>query len=68
MEQKFEDILNNYINGNRKDAKKAFEELTGNELHNFTGWMRKKYEDSYYEGDPDRQTGRLFYFVLFLAC
>lgn len=62
MEEKFQSILDNYINGNRSDAKEAFEKLSGNELHNFSTWIKVYYSASHANNDV------VFDFLVFLAC
>lgn len=59
MTDKFESIFENYLMGNRKDSRQSFDDLTGNERHNFTGWAKKRFEESNVDND-------LIDFLLFL--
>lgn len=57
--EKFEIILNNYINGNRSDAKKMVKEFSENELDQFKDWLKEIYHE-------ERDKRSLFDFVVFL--
>ncbi len=58
--EKFESILENWINGNRKDVRKAVEKLSSNEQYNFANWLREKFKQEWHEKSD------LFEMVLFL--
>lgn len=61
MEQTFESILENWINGNRGDVRKMVNKLSSNEQYQFKNWLREKHSDgSYYSGD-------IFEMVLFIC-
>jgi hypothetical protein len=40
METKFEEIIESYQNGQRKQCANQFDALTDNEKHNFKGWVK----------------------------
>lgn len=44
MEEKFQSILNNYINGNRKDARKAYKDLEDYEIDDFKNFIREEFK------------------------
>lgn len=46
MEQKFDEIINSWINGQRSQCAEQFDRLTENEKHNFKGWITDSYYDS----------------------
>lgn len=60
-DDKFQSILDNYINGNRGDARKGFEALSSNEKHNFKGWL-KTYREEVGFGE---HVADLLFFLLF---
>lgn len=44
MEEKFQSILENYVNGNRKAARKAYKDLEDYELLDFKVWLREEFK------------------------
>lgn len=60
MESTFENILENWINGNKSDVRKMVDKLTSNEQYQFKNWLREQYEQNNKDHD-------LFEMLLFIA-
>jgi hypothetical protein len=63
MEAKFQSIVDNWINGNRKDAREQFEAIPNSRIGQFSEWLKVKFRDG---SNYDRQT--LYEIVVFLLC
>jgi len=46
MEETFQNIVDNWFNGNKKDACAMFKGLSSNEQYNFKGWVETQYYES----------------------
>lgn len=42
----FQHIFNNWVNGNRKDARETFEKLTSSESYSFGIWVKTLYDEA----------------------
>ena len=49
MHAKFENILENWINGNRGDVRRMVNKLSSNELYQFSNWLKEKFSHEWVE-------------------
>lgn len=61
MEEKFQSIVDNYINGNRGDVRKMVEALSVNEQSQFSNWLKHRFTLEWVEKSD------LFNLVCFIA-
>jgi len=61
MESTFENILENWINGNRSDVRKMVSELTSNQQMQFSTWLKHRFTLEWVEKSD------LFNLVCFIA-
>lgn len=59
--EKFESILENWVNGNRGDVRKAVEALSSYENQSFGRWLKEKYSEEWHD------RSELFSLVCFIA-
>jgi hypothetical protein len=46
MEEKFQHIIDNWFNGNRKDSRKGYQSLNDYEREEFSKWILDQYYES----------------------
>lgn len=61
MEKTFEEIVENWINGNRKDVRAMVEKLSANQQSQFSNWLKHRFTLEWVEKSD------LFELVCFIA-
>ncbi len=59
--ERFEQLFESWINGNRKQVREDYEKMTSGEKHNFSNWLERQHSQEW----VDRSA--LFQMVIFIA-